>query len=492
MDLLSFIQTANPTKVRIGERQRSEEEPKILETTIGRVVLLISVAPARSSGKLEASVDKLFDEGGSGEQAEQGHSASGGQGAGVQPISEAEEVVAQDVVSLEDQGTLSGASIGGKSRSTVQRLLAGAALNVEVKGGPIPTLPFVTSSAEVDSFSRPSALVITPATAVSLNVNPATVTKEKIIKPSLLSVGFASAGGTDPAMGCFADFFGNDFLVVGIRTVISPDTDLQKECIPQWSVGAARQMSLSAKVSMRAEYNIKKKRRLASVVEEKNQLLKSIYEEIKNLKAHMLLKEAEATNSIHLCTEVYMFKAVKRSLQASVKVREQEVADLDAVVTFIKSWNDNLVKQLEKFQDEQMKVLNEKFDKLYINFIEMALYLEESGNCKATEKGMRDGLAARITHGKEGRVLVDVAAYNPFTEVNYVFALQELQRVNFSLLAELKLNNDSRVETLMNILCLEETLPERLGLNESQPHVDQLRVPIHYSPDQTVVGATAL
>ncbi|GJY22228.1 hypothetical protein Tco_0394794, partial [Tanacetum coccineum] len=111
---------------------------------------------------------------------------------------------------------------------------------------------------------------------------------------------------------------------------------------------------------------------------------------------------------------------------------------------------------------------------------------------KAIENGMQDGLAAGITHGKEGWVLADVAAYNPSTEVDFVSALRQLQSVNFSLLAELKLNKDSSVETLMNILRLEETLAERLGLNESQPHVDQLMVPIHHSPDQTVVGATAL
>ncbi|GJW33963.1 hypothetical protein Tco_0053995 [Tanacetum coccineum] len=44
----------------------------------------------------------------------------------------------------------------------------------------------------------------------------------------------------------------------------------------------------------------------------------------------------------------------------------------------------------------------------------------------------------------------------------------------------------------MNHLCLEDTLAERLGLTESQPHVNQLMVPIHHSPDQRVIGASAL
>nr|GFB51809.1 hypothetical protein [Tanacetum cinerariifolium] len=84
--LLSFIRIADPTKVKIGERERDEGEPKLLETTVGRVVQLLPVAPDRSSGKLEASVDKLFDEGGSGEQADQGDSIGGGHGVGVQLV----------------------------------------------------------------------------------------------------------------------------------------------------------------------------------------------------------------------------------------------------------------------------------------------------------------------------------------------------------------------------------------------------------------------
>ncbi|GKB11837.1 hypothetical protein Tco_0845760, partial [Tanacetum coccineum] len=63
MDLLSFILTADPMKVRVGERQRADGEPRLLETTVGRGVPLLPVAPARTSGELEVSVDKLFDEG---------------------------------------------------------------------------------------------------------------------------------------------------------------------------------------------------------------------------------------------------------------------------------------------------------------------------------------------------------------------------------------------------------------------------------------------
>ncbi|GKF22086.1 hypothetical protein Tco_0074408, partial [Tanacetum coccineum] len=141
--LLSFIQTADPTKVRVGERQRAEDELKLLDTTVRRVVPLLPIALARAEIELDASVG-----------------------------SEAAKTVVQDVAPLQprrqrkrktvvpdaggpshppkklrkDHGTLSVTSVGGKSRSVVQRLLAGAVQNAEVRGEPIPTLPFVTSS----------------------------------------------------------------------------------------------------------------------------------------------------------------------------------------------------------------------------------------------------------------------------------------------------------------------------------------------------------
>ncbi|GKF86213.1 hypothetical protein Tco_0254040, partial [Tanacetum coccineum] len=146
--------------------------------------------------------------------------------------------------------------------------------------GPVPTLPFVTSSvsatperedehladsvtglnlrticaplrfvissdsshhsganiaeAKVDSITRSSSPVI--ATVVTVIADVATTTKEVPAKPSLFSVGSSSAGGTDPAPGGFSDVSGSDFLVGGIRTVIDPEFDLQKVYLPQWSV----------------------------------------------------------------------------------------------------------------------------------------------------------------------------------------------------------------------------------------------------------------
>ncbi|GKD57183.1 hypothetical protein Tco_1290570 [Tanacetum coccineum] len=93
MDIFAFIHTPDLTKVKVVERERIEDEPLLLETIVGRIVPLLPVAPDRAESELEASVDKLFDERGSGNQAKQWDSIGGGQRATIQPVIEVADPV---------------------------------------------------------------------------------------------------------------------------------------------------------------------------------------------------------------------------------------------------------------------------------------------------------------------------------------------------------------------------------------------------------------
>ncbi|GKC07411.1 hypothetical protein Tco_0999021, partial [Tanacetum coccineum] len=437
LPLVYLVQSAQSPQFITG----GEDEPKLLDTTVGRTVPFLPVAPARAQSELDASVD-----------------------------SESTEVVAEDVIPLrsrqkkqktivdvgepshpakklrDDHGAPGGPSVAGKSRSAVQRLLARAVLNAEVRGGPVPTLPFVTSSvsatpehedkhladsvtglnlwticapqrfvissdsshhfganiaeAKVDYVARSYVPII--AIVVTATANVATTTKEAHAKeapakPSLFAAGLSSAGGTDPVPGGFSDVSGIDFLVGSIRTVVDPEFDLQNLYVPQWSVtngsclddghvchemldefsppkffasirdmehdklfiefnvGTAHQISLSAEVRMRAEYDIKEKRKLK-----------------------LLLKEAEAAEAIRLRTEASRFGVIEKSLcdevkylrernaaleegkgvlnvkvadlTATVKVRKQEAANSDALVTVVKLQNDSLADQVHALE----------------------------------------------------------------------------------------------------------------------------------------------
>nr|GEX25032.1 transposase (putative), gypsy type [Tanacetum cinerariifolium] len=340
---------------------------------------------------------------------------------------------------------------------------------------------------------------MTTVTTTTQTIDPTSVTKSKVVEPSLFGAGSSFGGGTDPITGVFSDLTGSDFL-------------------------AARQMSLSAEVRMPAEYNVKEKRILKSAVESQGELLKAREEEIESLKARLLLKEAEAAKAIRLRVEASNFETVKKSLrdeanalrernvslkkerdaldvkvmelETSAMSKERELTDLNAVVTSVKLQNNNLVDQVHELEISSFGIQEKVTEQFYPNLLttisgrrwllthEMELAITKCLNSPeylsaletAIEKGMQDRLAAGITHGKEGRVLTDFATYNLSAEANYISTLQQLQNVDFPLLAELKSKKDASIEAIMEIIRLEDPLAEKLGLNELQPHVDYSRV----------------
>nr|GEV28490.1 transposase (putative), gypsy type [Tanacetum cinerariifolium] len=494
MDLFAFIHAPDPTKVKIVEREQVGDESLLLQTTVSRIVPLLLVAPNRANNELETSIDRMFDEGGSGSQVPRHQRKRKTAVAEAGGSSHAPKKL------KEDYRTTSGPPMAGKSRSAIQRLLVGAVLNVEVRGDPIHTFPIVTSSvsampghedsshhsganvaeAEVDYLVKSSVPVMTVVTTTTPTAD-VVIVKEKIVG--------------------------------SVRTVIDPDTDLQKVDVPQWSMTNGfgldeDRISLSGEVRMRAEYNIRENRRLKSVADEKDELLKDRDKEIKNLKAHMVLKEAEAAEAIRLRAKASNFMTVEKSLwdkvnvvnehytilekernsldvkvadlEASAVIKEHEMTYLGVQLTSVKSYNDslvdrvhklevasfglqeklsnyeNLTKRLEEFQDAQLKIVNDKFYKMYVDFVEMALHLEERlyphllttifgcqwlltrgmelavTKClhsleylfvlivaisKAIVKGMLDGLAAGITHGQEALLMGTEGAFGIVLDV---------------------------------------------------------------------------
>ncbi|GJS98900.1 hypothetical protein Tco_0820070 [Tanacetum coccineum] len=149
-------------------------------------------------------------------------------------------------------------------------------------------------------------------------------------------------------------------------------------------------------------------------------------------------------------------------------------------------------------QDAQLKVVNDKVAKLDADLVEMACHLEEnyypyllttiSGRrwlltyglklvfikclnsseylmaleaaiSHAIEQGMQSGLTARIDHGKEGRNLADVVAYNPAAEANFNSVLQKLHE--------------------------EGPLADAPGMSDLQPNVEQLKIKANIMAEQS-------
>ncbi|GKF12733.1 hypothetical protein Tco_0050659, partial [Tanacetum coccineum] len=143
------------------------------DSTIGRVVPLLPAAPSRADSELEASVDRLFDEGGSADQRDS--AAGGGQEAGTELVTGIRIIADENVVAERpkhprkkrqavtdangsshppkklrgNHRASSGAATGGKSPSALRELLTSSILNVEAGVEVVATLPLVTSFASV-------------------------------------------------------------------------------------------------------------------------------------------------------------------------------------------------------------------------------------------------------------------------------------------------------------------------------------------------------
>nr|GFA25026.1 putative transposase (putative), gypsy type [Tanacetum cinerariifolium] len=173
-----------------------------------------------------------------------------------------------------DYKTSSGVATGGKYLSVVKELLASSILNAEVGVTAVATLPFITSSIS--------------ATPEREGGDPT----DSVTGPKLRTIGLAE------------------------RFFISSDSS-------HHSSTNASGVEVDSIIRIRTEYCLGERRRLESECEKQADLLKARDGEIKNLKAQLLLKEAEATKAIHL--HIYV-----SFTEAAEKARDGEIENLKA------------------------------------------------------------------------------------------------------------------------------------------------------------------
>nr|GEW36967.1 hypothetical protein [Tanacetum cinerariifolium] len=544
MDLLAFIYVADPPKVRVVERERVEGEVKLLDSTVGRVVPLLPVALARAKSELKASVNKLFNEGGS---ADQGNSATGDAAAVTAERQKRHHKKRPAVVDSSDSShppkklrgdhvASSEVATGGKSPSTLRELLASSLdvvnilsksslLNVEA-GVKAVAMPFVTSSVS--------------ATPEREDDNPTN------------TITGANLHSTGPAE----------------RFVISPDSS-HHSSTHAFGVEVAYIIRFcgDGETRCRGSFSSSWERALLGSREVDYEHLHEVFIPRWNISNDALLDDLDTSREFfdHLAPSVLFSKIydmdyeqlftefnVGTARQVCLNAKDLELKDLNVALSSLRSQNDRLVDQvhvlettcsglrerlsgyenltvrLKEFQDAQLKVVNDKVAKLdadmachkeekfyphlltiisgrrwllthglklvLVKCLNSSEYLTALGAAisRAIEKGMQDRLAAGIDHGKERRNLTDVAAYNPSAEVDFDSALQELREIDFPLLSELTSHKDASVEDIMNLLRLEGPLADAPSMGDLQPDIEQLKVPIHRSEDQVLLGETSL
>ncbi|GJR48378.1 hypothetical protein Tco_1316481 [Tanacetum coccineum] len=100
----------------------------------------------------------------------------------------------------------------------------------------------------------------------------------------------------------------------------------------------------------------------------------------------------------------------------------------------------------------------------------------------AINKGIQQGLEAGVVHGKAGRSLAQLEAYDPEVEGKYVAAVFEFENISFPLLDELESLKNSPLASIMSALVLKDDQGNVDGIPEFarfQPSLDQVIVPIY-------------
>ncbi|GJW46018.1 hypothetical protein Tco_0077664 [Tanacetum coccineum] len=110
----------------------------------------------------------------------------------------------------------------------------------------------------------------------------------------------------------------------------------------------------------------------------------------------------------------------------------------------------------------------------------------------AINKGIQGGLKAKVDHGKAGRDLSVIEAYDPSAESKYIDVVNALGAVDFSLLTELESKKDASMVDLMDSLRLEGSLAKFPRAGDLQPSPKQLMLPIPRTDDNVHLGETSL
>nr|GEU56450.1 hypothetical protein [Tanacetum cinerariifolium] len=449
MDLFAFIKVADPTKVK---------------------------------SDLEASVERLFDEGGSADQEDS--AGGGGQDSGTGLVTGVKIIVAEDVTTKKpkcprkkrqavtdasgschppkklrgDYGTSGEVATSGKSPCVLKELLARSMLNIKAGVAAVATLPMVTSSV----YATPEHKSGAPANFIT-GLNLCTIGASERFVISLDSSHHSGAnafGAEDDSIIRFAVVSSvMTEAVVTSHAATTPSVpktgtkvtylvyayifhyfdsmETVKADAAEFNIRTARQACLNVEVRMQTEYCLCERKRLESEYEKQTDLLKARDEEIENLKAQLLLKETKAAKAAHLMLKFLPLRPRRKNSNEIDALKQRNVAlknekeSLDGKVAELQS--SVSTKDLEQ---KDLNVAVHVLETICFGLHDQVLgyerlkeqieefqdeYLSALGATisRAIKKGIQDGLSAGINHGKEGRSLASVVVYNPAAKVNY-------------------------------------------------------------------------
>ncbi|GKC66613.1 hypothetical protein Tco_1099211, partial [Tanacetum coccineum] len=492
MDLFAFIHHADPTKVKIGEREVREGEVLLLELNQGRVVPLAGVNDQGGVAAQGVGDDNVKE--GSDDAAATDHAEQSG-----------------PVRLREDHGTF-----GDVGVSTVRKSLA--ALQDLLDKSTIPARLVVTARLPQLRTKRPDERFVISldiphdSSANAADDEVSSVVRSIVPDPVVLTTTIATTvvagtsvplprGGDEPAhASIFSDSTSVCTDVLNESALDESNTcrSLVNQLAPpmffsqlrameydqlftEFNVGTARQTCLGAEVRMRLEHVLRGKKRLEGKCPEAAKAIR-LRGQIANVEAAKAAQAGELEclkernpSCDDLSIKASILECEKDKLVDQVFALEATCFELRDEVSTCKLFKE----QIEAVQDVQVKVLSDRIAELDANLMGMALHLDEE-------------FYPRYLTTIAEQSLAEVAAHNPAAEADYVDALNALHAVEFPLLAQLASYKDASISDLIDLLRLEGTAADIPKLSLLQPSPEQLMLPIHRLGDQANAASRQL
>ncbi|GKA52267.1 hypothetical protein Tco_0745463, partial [Tanacetum coccineum] len=175
--------------------------------------------------------------------------------------------------------------------------------------------------------------------------------------------------------------------------------------------------------------------------------LEALFESEVDMKKAAEAKNAELTKELEsLCVQFSNFQVSNNQLSHQVSNLHAQVTGEEKIKAAFE--------EFKKYEDDKVEQrcteMDARLDKLSVDFDE-----ELYPHMLTVITGMSEGLKYGIDHGKAGRDLASVEAYNPEADKKYVNALQDLKDLKYPLVDQLEGLKDAPMELIMTSLYLE-------------------------------------
>nr|GEZ14231.1 hypothetical protein [Tanacetum cinerariifolium] len=157
----------------------------------------------------------------------------------------------------------------------------------------------------------------------------------------------------------------------------------------------------------------------------------------------------DSTSTGRVCLGADVRIRAEHTLEKKGELKEGEAVEAIRILGQLTT-----VEAADAAKDSELKDLKEKNFTLEGEREMLCLRRSTAIGC-AINKGIQDGLRARVDHRKAGRDLSMIEAYDHSAKAKYVEAMNALGAVDFSLLFVLKSKKDASIVDLMDSLRLE-------------------------------------